>query len=261
MLWPIFRCEKPDFIVRSIPDKVVFPVSRNALLTGSDVFRRCLLVFFSCQHSKGFLLGDMFACCDASLSADEPQVLDLDETESILNTLLHLLHSTLHPPVRNPRDSWQEKVNTKLPKPKYEPATVIPMPLLPVLFSLADKYTLSDDITDALHIHLLAHAPMDPLKVYGLATLYERPDVAARASQYLLPMAWYASQDIKIIPSAVAYHDLARLQNFRVKCLREILLHQDADLFPHGQLMYCQCRPHIDFGPYSRIWLMPFSPT
>jgi len=156
-----------------------------------------------------------------------------------LIALLHLLHSPLRPPVRLGRDDPQEKVKTKLPKSKYDPATVVPMPLLPLLLSLADKYALSDNIVDALHVHLLAHAPTDPLKVYGLATLYEQRNIASQASQYLLPMAWYSSQDIKAIPSAVAYHDLVRLQKFRVKSLQAILLHED--LFPHG---YGSCPSH-----------------
>lgn len=49
-LWPIdtmhrgiFRCENPDFTVKSIPDGDIFNVRKECLITGSEVFRKCIV--------------------------------------------------------------------------------------------------------------------------------------------------------------------------------------------------------------------------
>ncbi|KAJ7169551.1 hypothetical protein C8R46DRAFT_201078 [Mycena filopes] len=183
----------------------------------------------------------MFLCCDASTGDANPQVLDLQETESVLSALLRLIHTPPAPPVRYPRDPIGEKVNTQLPI-QYDHATAIPLPVLRLLFCLVDKYALSDlEVLESLQAHLLAHAPRDALTVYALSrTLGDIPyAVSAEASQYLLPMAWYSSTEIAMLPTASDYHNVHRLQAFRVKALQDILVRED--LFPHG---YGMCATH-----------------
>lgn len=40
----VFRCENPDFTVRSIPDGDSFNVRKECLIRGSDVFRRLIIL-------------------------------------------------------------------------------------------------------------------------------------------------------------------------------------------------------------------------
>ncbi|KDR84793.1 hypothetical protein GALMADRAFT_217858 [Galerina marginata CBS 339.88] len=212
MSWVTFRCEKPDFQVRSSVDGTTCPVSRAALLN-SEVFR------------------DMFASCDPNIS--EGEVLELQESGGELAALLRLLHHPPSPPSELP-------VEDKFREIQYDPATVIPLPLLlSLLFRLADKYAITDSVTKALRIHLRANARAHALEVYGFATLHEMDWEASEASQYVLPVASYRFEEIKLIPNVVAYHKLVRLQDFRMKALRDLLLGED--IFPHG---YGECSPH-----------------
>lgn len=139
----------------------------------------------------------MFALCapcsDASPGAEEN--LDLHEKAGILEVLLQLLHNPPPPPVAI---SFDEKFTTRLPKVRFESHTVIPLPLLSTMFELADKYVIDSPLVESLKVHLEAHAPAHPLQVYSFAT-----------------------------------HKIVRLQDFRVRALRELLLAEE--IFPHGK--------------------------
>jgi len=170
------------------------------------------------------------------------QTVDLHETSAVLIALLRLLHYPPAPPILRPDDETSEQVilNHKLPKRVYDPATVIPLPLLlSLLYGLVDKYAISDSVTKTLNAHLLAHAPAFPLQIYGFATAQKLDYVASEASQYLLPLASYKSDEISVIPGVPAYHKLVRLQALRVKALRDLVLAED--IFPHG---YGVCSSH-----------------
>lgn len=177
----------------------------------------------------------MFSCCEPDIAtADDDQVLDLHETTGVLGALLRLLHFPPALPVSVPSsdDGNLGQFKMRVLHKKYIPASVIPLPLLPLLFQLADKYALSDSVTSSLHAHLLAHAPTDGLAVYGFATLHGMDTVASEASQYLLPMSSYRTDEVKAIPSVEAYHKVIRLQNLRVNALRDLILKEE--IFPHG---------------------------
>ncbi|KAJ6604311.1 hypothetical protein DFH09DRAFT_305292 [Mycena vulgaris] len=220
---PIHEFEDADFLVRSWLDGATFAVNRAKLESGSHVFR------------------DMFSCCDAPTGDANTQVLDLHETESSLSALLRLLHSPPAPPVQYLPEPIAAKVNTHLPI-RYDLATAIPLPVLRLLFCLADKYVLEPAVLESLGAHLSAHAPEDALTVYGMSlSLGDMPYVVSESSQYILPLAWYSADEIKAIPTVADYHNVHRLQTFRVKALQEILLRKDSELFPHG---YGMCATH-----------------
>ncbi|KAF9036483.1 hypothetical protein BDZ89DRAFT_946467 [Hymenopellis radicata] len=223
-----FDCLHPDFIVSSIPDKTVFQVSRKALVEHSDVFR------------------DMFACCD-STGNKQDDMLELDEPANVIDGLLRLLHDppslpeTSTPQVdddSDEEDSVAFPEISKLPE-SFSTATVIPFPLLPLLYSLVDKYGLSSTIEHALDIHLLLHVPTEPLRVYGFATVLNKPGIASTASEHVLPLASYSREDVQVIPTITAYHNLVLLQDWRVKAFRNLLLKEE--LFPHD---YGTCSHH-----------------
>ncbi|PPQ63512.1 hypothetical protein CVT24_004740 [Panaeolus cyanescens] len=207
--WSTFTCENADFKVRSVPDNIVFNARRTALLD-SEVFR------------------DMFDMCDpGSPDADEP--LDLHETSSELIALLRLLHD---PPVA-PKELPPITVYDSR---RYDPATVIPLPLLlSLVFPLVDKYAIKEETINALKLHLHAHARTHALEVYAFATVNHNDMewIASAASQYIQPLASYRFEEIKVIPNVIAYHKLVRLQDFRVKALRDLLLGED--IFPRGK--------------------------
>jgi len=172
----------------------------------------------------------MFACCDAKTlgGRETEQALELHEKSGELAALLRLLHDPPAPPTELPPEDTFQKVT-------YDPATVIPLPLLlSLLFRLADKYAINESITRALRIHLRANAPAYPLEVYGFATFHNMEWEASEASQYVLPLASYRFEEIKLIPTVIAYHKLVRLQDFRVKSLRDLLLGEE--IFPHGKV-------------------------
>ncbi|KAF4623965.1 hypothetical protein D9613_001631 [Agrocybe pediades] len=216
LTWTTFICPKPDFKVRSLVDGATFPATRSALLN-SDVF------------------GDMFACCDSEKSGQQDEVLELQESSSELAALLRLLHDPPAPPTELPLEDKFQKVT-------YDPATVIPLPLLlSLLFRLADKYAINESVVATLRMHLRANARAYPLEVYGFATLHNMEWEASEASQYILPLASYRFEEIKLIPNVVAYHKLVRLQDFRVKAFRDLLLGEE--IFPHG---YGECATHVE---------------
>lgn len=165
----------------------------------------------------------MFACCEVS-----EETLDLHETAETLTVLFNLLHSPPNPPHQFRRDE-----SNLIPKVWNDPKTIIPLPLLPRLFVLADKYALpSDSVVDVLALHLLAQAPDEPLFVYTLALSRGLYNVAAKTSQFLQPMANYSVDDVKTIP-VEHYHRVIQLQDIRVKTMRKYLLSED--IFPHGE--------------------------
>jgi hypothetical protein len=220
MSWTTFHCENPDFQVRSIPDDVFFAVNRSAL-ERSEVFSMHCPQTIEFSLSKTHFLGDMFSCCDGSESK-----LELHEKSGELAALLRLLHDTPQPPAELPRANEFESL-------QYDPSTIIPLPLLKSLLSVtADKYALDPEIVRVLKAHLIAHAPVHGLDVYGFASSHGLEREAYKASQYVLPLASYRFEEIKVIPSVIAYHQLVRLQDFRVKALRDLLLGEE--LFPHG---------------------------
>ncbi|KAE9410787.1 hypothetical protein BT96DRAFT_804483 [Gymnopus androsaceus JB14] len=206
-----FQCANPDFYVRSLLDNETFAVRRQALSDNSEIFH------------------DMFTCC----GGDSEEILDLQESADTLSSLLNLLHDPPPPPVQFRRDQ-----SNLLPKVWYDPKTVIPLPLLPRLFELADKYALSDSVVEVLALHLLAHGPDEPLEVYTLALSRGLHSVACKTTQYLRPIAQYNGDDVKMIP-VEEYHRVVQLQDIRVKTMRKHLLQED--IFPHG---YGSCPSH-----------------
>ncbi|KAG5639300.1 hypothetical protein H0H81_004502 [Sphagnurus paluster] len=237
--WTTFHCENPDFVVKSVPDDISFKVNR-ASMRNSEVFR----TLSNPRHlpiPELAFSGDMFSVGEAD-SENQEQVVDLHETTSVLLALLRLLHYPLAPPILQPDDEKLERaiLNHKLPKRIYDPATVIPLPILiSLLYPLVDKYALSDAITKILNAHLLAHAPVFPMPIYGFATAHKLEYVACQASQYLMPLSSYKEEEIIVIPTVSAYHKLVQLQALRVKALRELVLKED--IFPHG---YGACTSH-----------------
>ncbi|KAL0950853.1 hypothetical protein HGRIS_007611 [Hohenbuehelia grisea] len=216
-----WECSNPDFTIRSIPDDERIPVRREVL--------RCSEVF-----------NDMFAFCDTD-SQNSDNAVDLDEKADTLRILFRLLHDPPPPPVRLAEYNveYEEKFKTQIRTRKYEPDTVIPWPLLPSLFTLADKYSLSRNVDDSLQAHLTANAPLYPLEIYGFACSNGLTPVAITASQYLAPVASYSLEDVKAIPTVMAYHKIVQLQSLRVRTLHTLLL--EADVFPHD---YGLCSTH-----------------
>src|SRR6187551_2051554 len=126
----------------------------------------------------------MFSCCDTNEGGNdsESNTLDLHETATLTGALLSLIHERPRVPVILQRS---DPADGLLPKIVYDPSTVIPFPILSSLFSLVDKYGLSERITDTLKTHLLAHAPNHPLQVYGLALSLGLNDTASKSTQYM----------------------------------------------------------------------------
>lgn len=243
-----FLCQDPDFTVRSIPDGDIFNVKKECLIKGSEVFRRSPssrmnrhdLLITACVRLVN-PLGDMFSCCDAGFQMinvfdEETQTLDLQESAVALNALFSLLHSppplfVAPPPALKDFTRILETV----------PEATIPCPLLPALFVLADKYALSRELVQILKSHLAACASTFPLSVYGCAVGRGLNEVAAEASAHLLhpPLTSYTPEEIKIIPTAEAYHQLVLLHDFRIKQLGKVLVNEE--IFPHG---YGECSRH-----------------
>ena len=162
----------------------------------------------------------MFLCCD-----DKQQVLDLHETAAILKVILDLLHSPPTQPVQDKLESDGKRF--------YDASTVIPLPLLSVMMTLADKYALPTTTVECLGTHLEAHAQSDPLRVYGLATLHNLDNTASFASQFIAPLSSYQPHQVREIPTLEAYQKVLRLQAFRVTTLQKLLLAEE--IFPHGR--------------------------
>lgn len=228
-----------DFVVKSIPDKIEFKVQQ-------------------CDLEKSEIFRDMFAVCNQGSAsphgvktlADSCYV-ELDEPAQALKTLLALLRQPPPPPLLSlPNSVSAQECWVKLPfSQRYEHDSVIPFPLLPGMIRLSDKYGLSDPLVRSLRSHLVANAFLHPLKVYGFATANRFEDVAVEASTYLLhpPLASYSREDISVIPTVTAYHDLVQLHAHRIKRLQEILLSEE--IFPFG---YGLCTLHCD--ETARMW-------
>jgi hypothetical protein len=135
------------------------------------------------------------------------------------------------------------------PRFKLEAGSVIPFPVLPFMLHLADKYGLPETITCSLHLHVQANASTNPLPVYAYATAHNLPKIAAEASAHLLhpPLSSYTKEDIQIIPTVTAYHELLRLHEYRKYKLRDILLNEY--IFPHG---YGTCPAHKQWA--TQLW-------
>ncbi|KAK7694389.1 hypothetical protein QCA50_001575 [Cerrena zonata] len=186
---------------------------------------------------------DMFACCESGYVLDsldeEAHTLDIIETSANLEILFQFLH--------NPPPPYEEKVEKPKSPTSYTriytsfPEDAIPFPIIPTLLTLADKYSLSEALTTSLHSHLAAYTSVFPLRVYGYAVQLGLDDVAAKTSMYLLapPLSSYSVEDLKVIPTADAYHKLVLLHDLRIKRLREIL--RGESIFPHG---YGDCPRH-----------------
>lgn len=183
----------------------------------------------------------MFSCCDDTPAViDDPQagVMDLNEPSHALSILLRLLHE---PPVEYipEKVAYSEKFQTQIPV--ITPKSAIPLPLIPLLLRLADKYALTPPLVRTLHSHLAAHKSTFPMRVYGLATEFGLDYIAAKASNYLLhpPLHTYRAEEIRVIPTAEAYHKLVVLHAHRVARMREILMGEV--IFPFG---YGECSVH-----------------
>jgi len=178
----------------------------------------------------------MFDCCDERYAPDE--VLDLDEPADRLSILLSLLHQDIAPPEHVPNP---EPYGTTIRTEEYQPGSVIPFPLLPIMLQLVDKYALSEKVQKSLLAHLSSHVAGHPLKVYGYATEHGLRDVAVDASLHLLhpPLSFYSPNDLKVIPVPEAWHELVLLHEVRIRGLRRLLLAEE--IFPHG---YGECSSH-----------------
>ncbi len=174
----------------------------------------------------------MFRCCDSRTTRTD-EIVRLDEHASNLTVLLNVLHYPICPPIRvhSHTKPYRDRNSAQSNQRQYNPGTVIPLPIIPLLLSLADKYCI-ESITETLSVHLSAHAPTDPLRVYGYAVAFGLGTAASMASQYLDPMASYAASQVEVIPTVAAYHRVLVLQNFRVQALRRIL--SGEEIFPHG---------------------------
>jgi len=213
-----FSCPEPDFVIRCLPEDISFGVKRDKLAEGSHVF------------------ADMFSCCDRDCPEPESKSADVYESASTFAILLRLLHD---PPADYPVTNRKERGF-----PKYaiiNPESAIPFPILPVLYDLVDKYAVSPQVLQALNSNLQAYSSTFPLKVYGLATRMSLDSIADEASAFLIqpPLHTYTSEEVKIIPTAEAYHKLLTLQHYREEKIRDILAHEQ--LFPHG---YGVCNTH-----------------
>ncbi|KAG9314570.1 hypothetical protein JVU11DRAFT_5372 [Chiua virens] len=233
--------QSPDFRVRSIPDQEEFSVHKSALRTSEVFCSACVYCFPK---------GDMFMCCDQEYSfvdTDITEVLELDESAAMLRVLLKLLHFPPPPPAFSPTARQMRRMGKAVSL--YQGTDLIPLPLLPEMLRLADKYDLSEPLRRALHSHLFANAAIHPLQVYAYATTNRLNDVAAEASAYLLhpSICTYSKEKIALIPSVAAYHDLVRLHGYRIQQLKGILLQED--IFPFG---YGMCVAHQEST--TRAW-------
>ncbi|KAG1721599.1 hypothetical protein EDB19DRAFT_1577635, partial [Suillus lakei] len=132
---------------------------------------------------------------------------------------------------------------------KLDAGSVILFPVLPSMIQLADKYGLLKKIICSLHLHVQVNAAMNPLLVYAYATTHNLPKIAAAASTHLLypPLSSYSKEDIQIIPTVTAYHELLRFHKYQKYRLQHILLNED--IFLHG---YGTCPVHKQWA--TQLW-------
>lgn len=176
----------------------------------------------------------MFAVCDPSATP----VLELDESGEHIALLLRLLHEPPAPPTVLGEEEVEER-SSRLQKTLFDPVTVVPLPILRVMYSLADKYLVN--VADALREQLRAHCAEDAFAVYTLACEHREDSVAAEASQFVRPLARYTEAEVAALPNARVCHRLAALQDSRRCALVAVLLAED--VFPHG---YGACGTHQD---------------
>jgi len=161
----------------------------------------------------------------------------------MLTILLRLLHNPPSPPLllKSKKEySDSSFMTSRRPSDVYDPATVIPFPILVQILELADKYALDRTIMETLCRHLLVYAETYPLQIYGYATDHGLDKIAAKASQYLMPVASYRMDEICQISKVNDYHKIVQLQHLRTQSLRELVLGED--IFPHG---YRACPLHL----------------
>jgi hypothetical protein len=218
MAWP-FRCDSPDFHVRSIPDDTAFAVKRSCLVEGSELFSgstqrsACMRAWLNVC-----ITGNMFADCD-----DQEPIVDLPESGASLSVLFRLLHDP-------PKPFFRIRVEPGLRPPEVPPGHetdvehAIPFVIMPLALGLADKYMLAPAIVENLHTHIGAHVASDPLPVYGLALSLGLQYIANSASEYLMdpPLAQYTPAEISVIPTVKDLHQLVRLHHAREMKLCEV---------------------------------------
>ncbi|THH11782.1 hypothetical protein EW145_g419 [Phellinidium pouzarii] len=209
-----FSCLNPDFSIRCLPEDVVFDVEKARLVEGSEVF------------------SDMFNCCELEKEEKLTRSMDVYEFAGDFSLVLRLLHDTPSNSIPLPKSKGQHVSDS---------IAAIPLPILPRLFALADKYAFTSSVLQGMYSHLDMHTTASPLKVYGIAIRLSLQDIADAASAFLIapPLHTYASHEIKDIPTADAYHDLLLLQHHRSVKIKELL--ENAQLFPHG---YGACPTH-----------------
>ncbi|KAG2368180.1 hypothetical protein BDR07DRAFT_1391450 [Suillus spraguei] len=218
-----------EFRVRSLPDGTEFRVSRHAIETCE--------VFLEEDYQ------DQRHCSSCHIIQ---HVLNSDKDQMELTTDQPLFRLIQQPPDPPPMENAADGTR---PGFKLDAGSIIPFPVLPSMLYLADKYGLPEAITCSLHLHVQANASMNPLPVYAYATAHNLPKIAAEASAHLLhpPLSSYTKEDIQIIPTLTAYHELLRLHEYRKYKLRDILLNED--IFPHG---YGTCPVHKQWA--TQLW-------
>ncbi|KAL5495610.1 hypothetical protein ACEPAI_1073 [Sanghuangporus weigelae] len=219
--WMGDHAASTDFTIRCLPEDVIVPVQKLKFVEGSEIF------------------ADMFACCDAGGEEKNPRSVDLCESVNDMALLVRLIQDP-------PQTLSEAAIREGSSEQSLEhPTAMIPYLLLPRLFALAEKYALKLPVMQILRTHLLVQACIAPLLVYGLATQYSLPEIADEASKFLAftPLETYSLEDIKIIPSAEAYHKLLQLQSYRKRRIKELLMNED--LFPYG---YGACSAHKDYA-------------
>lgn len=188
-------------------------------------------------------VASMFSCCDGQQEGETSQSMDMYESGNNMALLVRLLQDPLLP---LPEASTQGRPSEQILGPLF---AVIPHVLLPRLFALGEKYALKPPVMQILHTHLLAQASIAPLLVYGLACQYSLAEIADKASKFLVftPLERYGFDDVKVIPTAEAYHKLLQLQSYRKQRIKGLLMNEE--LFPHG---YGACSAHKDYA--EAIW-------
>lgn len=150
-------------------------------------------------------------------------IVDIYDSANDISLLVRFLHE---PPAAH---STKTKASATAPI-----VPIIPFPILSRLLDLGDKYVLSDQLVNILHSHLAAHVATEPLFVYGRATQYGLPEIADEASTHLMATRFHTltAEQLRIIPTAEAYHKLILLQKYRQARIREHLM--NSELFPFG---------------------------
>lgn len=229
--------DPPDILIKSAQNHALagIPAHSQRLASGSHVFASMIEV------------GSLVPTQQLGSLATELRTVEVNERPELLVLLVNLLEN----PPEHPPPTVNDRVpSSAVPLEGEPPRSILPWPLITTLLDLADKYDLSNSIVEVLHGHLRSHAPSYPLQVYGLATTLELSEIASLASSFLLhpPMHQYSASDIKVIPSAVAYHLLLVLQTHRLQGLRTIV--EREPLFPHD---YGVCSKHGAVTP-RQVW-------